>query len=97
LGDGLASKKDVRMAELTAGAPQLESRKTDQVAALPLGGRVKLDPWSNRVELLKTKPVPLTSAREKMPFEVTPFFPFLTRLQSGPGAPEKVASTSPVQ
>jgi Peptidase family M48 len=97
LGDGLASKKDVRMAELTAAAPQLESRKTDQVAALPLGGRVKLDPWSNRVELLKTKPVPLTSAREKMPFEVTPFFPFLTRWQSGAGAPEKVASTSPVQ
>jgi Peptidase family M48 len=97
LGDGLASKKDVRMAELTAGAPQLETRKTDQIAALPLGGRVKLDPWSNRVGLLKTKPVPLTSAREKMPFEVTPFFPFLTRWQAGTSAPEKVASTSPVQ
>jgi len=97
LGDGLASKKDVRMAELTAGAPQLETRKTDQIAALPLGGRVKLDPWSNRVELLKTKPTALTSAREKMPFEVTPFFPFLTRWQSGTGAPEKVASSSPAQ
>lgn len=94
LGDGLASKKDVRMAELTAGAPQLETRKTDQIAALPLGGRVKLDPWSNRVELLKTKPVPLTSAREKMPFEVTPFFPFLTRWQASTGTPEKMASTS---
>lgn len=97
LGDGLASKKDVRMAELTAGAPQLETRRTDQVAALPLGGRVKLDPWTNRVELLKTKPVPLTSAREKMPFEVTPFFPFLTRWQAAGPAPEKVASTSPLK
>lgn len=95
LGDGLASKKDVRMAELTAGAPQLETRRTDQIAALPLGGRVKLDPWTNRVELLKTKPVLLSSAREKMPFEVTPFFPFLTRLQGNPPAPEKVASTAP--
>jgi Peptidase family M48 len=95
LGDGLASKKDVRMAELTAGAPELETRRTDQIAALPLGGRVKLDPWTNRVELLKTKPVPLSSAREKMPFEVTPFFPFLTRLQGNPAAPEKVASTAP--
>jgi hypothetical protein len=93
LGDGLASKKDVRMAELTAGAPQLETRRTDQVAALPLGGRVKLDPWSNRVELLKTKAVPLTSAREKMPFEVTPFYPFLTRWQAIGPLPEKVAST----
>ena len=95
LGDGLASKKDVRMAELTAGAPQLETRRTDQIAALPLGGRVKLDPWTNRVELLKTKPVPLSSAREKMPFEVTPFFPFLTRLQGTAAAPEKVALTAP--
>ena len=95
LGDGLASKKDVRMAELTAGAPQLETRRTDQIAALPLGGRVKLDPWTNRVELLKTKPVPLSSAREKMPFEVTPFFPFLTRLQGNAAAPEKVALTAP--
>jgi len=95
LGDGLASKKDLRMAELTAGAPQLETRRTDQIAALPLGGRVKLDPWTNRVELLKTKPVPLSSAREKMPFEVTPFFPFLTRLQGNAAAPEKVALTAP--
>jgi hypothetical protein len=97
LGDGLASKKDVRMAELTTAAPQLETRRTDQIAALPLGGRVKLDPWSNRVELLKTKPVALTSAREKMPFEVTPFFPFLTRWQPPADNPDKVASTSPAQ
>jgi hypothetical protein len=42
---------------------------------------VKIDPWSDQVELLKSKPVALTSAREKMPFEVTPFMPFLTRYQ----------------
>lgn len=94
LGDGLANKKNLRMAELINAAPQLDLKKVDQVAALPLGGRVKLDPWTNKIELLKTKPVPLNSAREKMPFEVTPFFPFLTRLQSSP-APEKVAQTAP--
>src|SRR5437868_2575492 len=44
LGDGIGSKKNVRMAELVNAAPQLDVRKTDQVAALPLGGRVKLDP-----------------------------------------------------
>jgi peptidase M48-like protein len=94
LGDGLASKKNLRMAELIASAPALDMKKADQIAALPLGGRVKLDPWSNKIELLKTKPVALNSAREKMPFEVTPFFPFLTRLQANP-APEKVAQTAP--
>ncbi len=64
---------------LLALSPPLQVNKLDQIAALPLGGRVKLDPWSDRVELLKSKPVALYSAREKMPFEVTPFMPFLTR------------------
>ena len=32
------------------------------------------------MELSKAKPVALTSAREKMEFEITPFFPHLTRL-----------------
>jgi len=90
LGNNLADGKDtVRMAALLQSAPQLDMRKTDQIAALPLGARVKLDPWTSRIELVKTKPVALTSAREKMPFEVTPFFPYLTRINSA-GA-EKVA------
>ena len=55
-------------------------QRIDQIAALPLGGRVKLDPWSNRLEMTKSKPVVLLSPQEKMPFEVTPFFPYLTRL-----------------
>ena len=91
LGNNLADVKTstVRMEGLLASAPQLELRRTDQIAALPLGARVKLDPWTSRIELVKTKPVALTSAREKMPFEVTPFFPYLTRLNN-PGA-EKMA------
>jgi hypothetical protein len=72
-------------AQLTSGAPQLQPDKVDQISALPIGARLKLDPWSDRVELLKAKPVPLYSAREKMPFEVTPFMPFLTRYQK-PGS-----------
>jgi hypothetical protein len=71
--------------QLINSAPQLQPGKLDQIAALPIGARVKLDPWSDRVELLKAKPVPLLSAREKMPFEVTPFMPFLTRYQK-PGS-----------
>jgi hypothetical protein len=89
LGNGLAGGASIRMSALLNSAPQLETRRMDQIAALPLGGRVRLDPWSNRVELLKAKPVALLSAREKMPFEVTPFFPYLTRLQAV--APDKIA------
>jgi len=68
----------------TAG-PALQPDKLDQISALPIGARLKLDPWTDRVEMLKSKPVALLSAREKMPFEVTPFMPFLTRYQK-PGS-----------
>jgi hypothetical protein len=95
MGNSMGNGKSVRMSALLSNAPQLEQRRTDQIAALPLGGRVKVDPWTNRLELTKAKQVPLTSAQEKMPFEVTPFFPFLTRLSSG--GPEKVAQTAPVK
>jgi len=94
MGNGLASGNSLRMSALLTSAPNLDGKQPDQAAALPLGGRIKLDPWSNRVELVKTKPVALTSTDQKMPFEVTPFFPFLTRFPN-PGA-EKVALTAPV-
>ncbi|MGA8365964.1 MAG: hypothetical protein ACLQMT_13855 [Candidatus Acidiferrales bacterium] len=64
---------------LLSMGPPLQADNVDQIAALPLGARVKVDPWSDRVELVKAKAVALHSAREKMPFEVTPFMPFLTR------------------
>jgi hypothetical protein len=92
LGNSFAEGKDVRMSALLSSAPQLDPKRIDQIAALPLGGRIKLDPWTDQVELAKAKPVALTSARENIPFEITPFFPFLTRLQT-PGS-EKVALTS---
>jgi hypothetical protein len=55
----------------------------NQIVALPLGGRVKLDPWDDKLEMMKTKPVGTISEREKMPFEVTPFMPYLVRQSSG--------------
>jgi hypothetical protein len=57
----------------------------DQISALPIGSRIVLDPWSDRIEMLKSKPVRLESQAEKIPFEVTPFYPHLKRLD----APEK--------
>jgi hypothetical protein len=68
-------------AALLNAAPTLDPTKIDQISALPVGARIKLDPWNDHVELVKAKPIPLLSAREKMPFEVTPFMPFLTRYQ----------------
>jgi len=93
LGNSMAEGKSVRMSGLLASAPALDEKKLDQIAALPLGGRIKLDPWTDQVELSKAKAVALTSANEKMEFEITPFFPHLTRLSTG-GA-EKMALTTP--
>jgi hypothetical protein len=82
LGNGLADDKGhvIRFTSIMQAAPALQETKLDQIAALPLGGRVKLDPWTDKVTLIKAAPVAFTSARDKMPLEVTPFFPRLTRL-----------------
>jgi hypothetical protein len=92
LGNSFAGSKSVRMATLIDAAPALDAKRLDQIAALPLGGRIKVDPWTDQVELSKAKPVALTSAREKMEFEITPFFPYLTRASNG--GTEKVALTT---
>jgi hypothetical protein len=60
-------------------APALEPSSLEQISALPIGSRIKLDPWSDRIELLKNKPVQLASAWEKMPLGLTAFYPFVTR------------------
>jgi hypothetical protein len=52
---------------------------TTQIVALPLGGRIKMDPWGDKLEMLKSKPAGAVAEREKMPFEVTPFMLYLTR------------------
>jgi hypothetical protein len=80
LGNGLAENGSViRMTDLMNAAPKFDMNKLDQIAALPLGGRVKMNPWDNRVELIKSQPAAILSPREKMPFEVTPFLPRLMR------------------
>jgi hypothetical protein len=58
--------------------------EANQIVALPLGGRVKLDPWDDTLDLLKTKPVGSITEREKMPFEITPFVLYLTRVPPEP-------------
>jgi Peptidase family M48 len=97
LGDSLLNGDATRMSSLMTSSPAFDPKRADQVAALPLGGRVKVDPWSDQLELIKTKPVAITTASEKMPFEVTPFFPFLIRFndvvpEKAVPVPEKTAA-----
>jgi hypothetical protein len=66
-----------RLNELIAQAPTLAPENLNQVAALTLGARIIVDPWSSRLELLKAANVPLSSAREKASLAVTPLVPYL--------------------
>lgn len=80
LGNQLANADALqRLQTFAASAPALDENKIEQIAALPLGSRVKLNPWTNQVVLVKTRPLSLLSPREKMPFEITPFSLYLTR------------------
>jgi hypothetical protein len=49
------------------------------IAALPLGGRIKFEPWNNQLHMLKSKPVGTVAENEVTPFELTPFVLYLTR------------------
>jgi hypothetical protein len=75
-------------------APELQVRDKNQISALPLGSRVVVDPWSDRLKLLKAQPVALASAKEKMPFQVTPFVVYLTREGSSSGVAAPAANGS---
>jgi hypothetical protein len=100
LGDKVVTIADLKApaaAPATATAPatpNADPKKNSQtIAALPIGGRVKLDVWYDRLELIKSKPVGTVAEREKMPFEVTPFMPYLTRYTSDTSKPANASST----
>jgi len=98
LGNGFTDRKGSvdRMVALMNSAPALDPNKLSQIAALPLGGRVKLNAWDDNAELTKTTPVAVTSARGKMPLEVTPFFPRLTRYGAVVNAKGPVNTANPI-
>ncbi|HXY24277.1 MAG TPA: M48 family metalloprotease [Candidatus Acidoferrum sp.] len=73
--------------DLKSTTPVDQKQNPQMIAALPLGGRVKMDPWNDKLELIKSKPTGTVAEREKMPFEVTPFMPYLTRYGSDAGKP----------
>jgi hypothetical protein len=73
---------DAGLLKLSVSAKTEEANSATHIVALPLGGRVKLDPWDDSLALLKGQPVGAVLDREKMPFEVTPFMLYLTRVGS---------------
>src|SRR5436190_17980817 len=78
IGDYMAANGQMtRLADLIKEAPPLLPDSLEQIAALQLGARLVLDPWSGKLALDRTPSVPLTSVREKVPFAVTPLMPVI--------------------
>ena len=81
--------------QVTAAAPADPKQSAQKIAALPIGGRVKMDPWNDKLEMIKSKPIGTIAEREKMPFEVTPFMPYLTRYGTDTAKPIAASITQP--
>lgn len=62
-----------------SGAEASAATAANAMTALPLGGRVKVEPWSDQLQLLKSKPAGAVAEYEKMPFAVAPIVLYLTR------------------
>jgi len=93
-GNPIAKKNDVlRMPALMQQGDKLDKTSMTQIAALPLGSRIKLDPWDDHLEMKKTGMTMLRSARDKMPFEVTPVFPNLVRFGAAPQVAKSAEGT----
>ena len=93
LGNRVPQINDLKstMALDAAHGPQ----NPQKIAALPLGGRVKIDPWNDKLDMIKSKPIGTVAEREKMPFEVTPFMPYLTRFGADTGKPVAASAAVP--
>jgi peptidase M48-like protein len=81
--------------DLASATPADPKQNSQKIAALPIGGRVKIDPWNDKLELIKSKPVGTVAEREKMPFEVTPFMPYLMRYGAEASKPVAASTASP--
>jgi hypothetical protein len=64
---------------IAPAAPSESKPASDVIAALPLGGRIRIEVWNNRLEMMKSDATGPVAEDEKMPFEVTPFILYLAR------------------
>jgi hypothetical protein len=79
-GNGMSNAgKYLRLSMLMNQAPELQPGNEDQIAALSLGSRIFVDPWSDRVQLLRTALPQRLTSRDKLELQITPFMMHLVR------------------
>ena len=77
LGDSLIKDPKTRtfwLQPLVSNGEKLDVANLKQNAAMPLSSFLRYDPWTDQVVQMHTAYEPLLSARDKMPFEVTPVY-----------------------
>jgi Peptidase family M48 len=91
LGDRVSTSWSIASAVFASQAPEEKPADSEKptgtvIAALPLGGRIKVDPWNDQLRMLKSKPVGMVAEAENTPFQITPFMLYLTRFGDNPPA-----------
>lgn len=91
IGDGLYE---------TLGAGYLHSsvsvtKDIAKVRALPLGSRIRVDPWTGETTFVQAIGTELLSKSRNMPFEISPLVPCLRQMQSAPTS--EVSSLKPTE
>jgi hypothetical protein len=102
LGDSLLKPDGTPwMTELAHEAPKINWDDLTQVAALPLGSWLKVDPWDDKVRMLNAKRYAPLLPRDKMPLEVTPMYFRLQRYEeaqlNAPAVPGAKPANAPAQ
>src|SRR5215467_7916852 len=90
LGDRVPTGWSIAAAVFSGQAPggkpvsaSAEKPEGNVIAALPLGGRLKIDPWNDQLRMIKSKPIGTVAEAENTPFQITPFMFYLTRQGDG--------------
>jgi hypothetical protein len=80
------------MQALVAKGPKLNDTDLKQQAAMPLNAFLRFDPWTDQVIQMHSAYEPLLSARDKLPFEITPVYLKLSYYQA-PATPGEVPAS----
>jgi hypothetical protein len=102
LGDSLIKMDGTFwMQAIISKSPKLNNTDLHQQAAEPLNAYLRNDPWTDQVIKLNAAVEPLLSARDKLPFEITPVSVNLSYWKppvdadAAPGAAAPAASATP--
>lgn len=96
LGDSMV--KDTKantlwLQALVGKGAKLDQADLKQTPAMPLSAFLRFDPWTDQVVQMHTAFEPLLSARDKMPFEVTPVYLKLSYYKA-PSTPAEQAAAA---